>query len=164
MFLLCLQCWLNPQVLCLMLAVLLVLSPAFQIKASILDILHMVLLFNHFHHCNQCFFHLSCHKCFLQAICFRILTRLSNLQQLQGNNFKGKGKGKKFFFGNQSQFSPQNSYSANQYAQFSQPSVHFSGSQGSSPQAFQPLQVCQIYDRKRHSALTCFSEWMSDMP
>lgn len=57
----------------------------------------------------------------------------------RGHNFKGKGKGKKFFSGNQSQFSPHNSYDANPYAQFSQPGVLSSGSQGSSSQVFNPL-------------------------
>ncbi|XP_028950425.1 uncharacterized protein [Malus domestica] len=78
----------------------------------------------------------------------------------RGNNFKHKGKGKKFFQGNQGnqgQFPQQFSFGGNQYSPQSQ-SHSASGPQHQmiSPQSYQPMQKCQICDKKGHSAINCF--------
>lgn len=77
----------------------------------------------------------------------------------RGNNFKPKGKWKRFYPYNNNgyQFNGSNSQSFQQltFSQ-SQPIYLYSDQQQFVSRNYNPIQVCQICDMKGHSALTCF--------
>ncbi|KAM0958955.1 hypothetical protein ACFX2C_024187 [Malus domestica] len=78
----------------------------------------------------------------------------------RGNNFKPKGKGKKFYTNFQQPQQtgasfPQQSSSNNFHQGSSFQSLH---SPLPTEQVYQPLQICQICNRKGHSALHCFQK------
>ncbi|KAM1804715.1 hypothetical protein ACFX12_030548 [Malus domestica] len=86
-------------------------------------------------------------------VAFVSQTGSGTYNNFRGNNYRNKGKGKRFNTGFQQPSGYQN---------FAQPSFQSqsqfpnSGSPMASGQFFQPLLVCQICDKKGHVALNCF--------